>query len=266
MTVRPARYPKPFAKMPQASSRSPSPIVPRRQLRTSLNIAIVGDFDPAFPPHPATDTALRHGAAALDFDIRVEWLPTDRIADAASMLAGHDAVVVAPGSPYRSMGGALSAIQYARTCGLPLLGTCGGFQHVVLEYARSVMGLTDVSHAEYDPYASLLFVTPLSCSLVGQAMSVTLDSASRVAALYGGNSATEQYYCNFGLNPDYGAALDAAGLRIVGRDSAGEARVVELPTHAFFVATLFVPQLSSRPDRAHPLILGLLSAATTSKS
>jgi len=246
------------------ATRSPAPPVA---------LAVVGDYDAAFPPHRATDAAVAHAAAALGVAVDLRWVPTPEVAAAPATLGallGH-AVWIAPGSPYRSMDGALRAIRHARETGLPLLGTCGGFQHVVLEYARHVLGVADAQHAEYvaagsapggtDPYASALFVTPLSCSLVGRAMPVRLEPASRAAAWYGATDAVEQYYCNFGLNPAYEATLEAGGLRIVGRDADGEARVLELPTHPYFVATLFVPSLTSTPERPHPLVLQLLASA-----
>jgi CTP synthase (UTP-ammonia lyase) len=162
-------------------------------------------------------------------------------------LKGFDALWIAPGSPYKSLIGALNAIRYAREHDVPLLATCGGCQHVVIEYARNVLGFEDAAHAEYDPYASNLFITPLSCSLVGQTMQVEIEPGSRVEAIYGSRSAFEQYYCNFGLNPKVQQKLHDAGLRIVGRDANGEARILTLPKHRFFVATLFVPQLTSTP-------------------
>lgn len=233
-----------------------------RPRRATVHVAVLGDRDRTFAPHRATDAALAHAAAAHALDVCARWVSTEAVGmDAAATLGAFDAVWVAPGSPYRSLDGALRAIRYARELGVPLLGTCGGFQHVVLEYARHVMRFDDAHHAEYEPYASRLFVTPLSCSLVGQAMAVRLDPASHTAAWYRQPAVTEQYYCNFGLNPAYESALHAAGLRIVGRDAAGEARVVELPGHPFFVATLFVPQLGSAPECPHPLVVAFVQAA-----
>ena len=65
----------------------------------------------------------------------------DHVGRRRRALAGADALLIAPGSPYRNMDGALSAITYARTRDVPLLGTCGGFQHIVVEYARNVLGV-----------------------------------------------------------------------------------------------------------------------------
>src|SRR5262245_47246449 len=107
-------------------------------------LGIVGDYDGAFVPHVRTDEAVRHAAQALDLDVDSGWIPTEECAgDAARRLARCDAVWISPGSPYRSMTGALAAIRACRLDGTPLLATCGGCQHVIVEYARSVLGYVD---------------------------------------------------------------------------------------------------------------------------
>lgn len=232
-----------------------------------VRIAIIGDFDPEFPPHRATNEAIGHAAVSLGLDAVGIWTPTESVSDQLikRVLTGAHGLWIAPGSPYRSMDGALRAIRWARENEIPLLGTCGGFQHVVLEYARTVLGIDDAQHAEYDPYASRLFIVPLSCSLAGQRMRVTLDTGSRAAAIYGRSETEEEYYCNFGLNPEYEKAIDESGLKISGRDEQGEARVVELRSHPFFIATLFVPSLTSTPESPHPVVTALVRAAASGR-
>jgi CTP synthase (UTP-ammonia lyase) len=226
------------------------------RIMTQTRIAIIGDYQPGNPTHTAIADALAHAGCRTP----PVWVPTQ---DAAGRdLAEFAGFWIAPGSPYRSLEGALEVIRYAREHDRPLLGTCGGFQHVVLEYARNVLGLADAAHAEYDPYASNLFVTPLSCSLAGRTMSVTLGTGSFASALYGGASTMEQYYCDFGLNPDHIPKLTAAGLVVSGVDSDGEVRIVELPELRFFLATLFVPHTSSTPAKPHPLVSGFVRAAS----
>ena len=228
----------------------------------TISVALVGEFMPSFPPHAKTNEAIDQMRSLLGLRISAEWISTCALETAAaSYLQGFDAFWIAPGSPYKSLIGALNAIRYARERDIPLLGTCGGCQHVVIEYARNVLGLEDATDAEYDPYASNLVITLLSCSLVGQKMQVEIEPDSRVAAIYGSRSAFEQYYCNFGLNPAYQQRLHEAGLRIVGRDANGEARILTLPKHRFFIATLFVPQLTSSPDRPHPIIRAFFETA-----
>ncbi|MBM4113855.1 MAG: CTP synthase [Phycisphaerae bacterium] len=221
-------------------------------------VALVGEFDASFAPHAATNDAIRHSSAALGMRVDAEWISTERIDDA--LLSRADSIWVVPGSPYRNLDGALRAIRHAREHNVPCLGTCGGFQHMVIEFARHVLGFKDASHAEYDPYASELFVSRLECSLAGREMTLSFAPGSRVASIYGAESATEHYYCNFGVAREKVPLLQRGNLRITGSDPEGEARVIELPRHAFFIGTLFVPQARSTPERPHPLVSNFLTA------
>jgi CTP synthase (UTP-ammonia lyase) len=231
-----------------------------------VSVAIVGDYDPTNETHRATEAALAHAAASLGVDLSHRWVPTLTAVTGTDRELAHDAAVwIAPKSPYASMEGALAAIRFAREVGRPLLGTCAGFQHIVIEYARNVLGFRDAEHAEYDPSASNLFVTPLSCSLVGKAMRVTIDSTSRTARWYGATDVEERYYCNFGLNPMHQQLLDDSGLRVVAVDAGGEARILELSRHPFFVGTLFVPQTRSSASAPHPLVVALVRAAAATR-
>src|SRR5487761_939961 len=187
-----------------------------------MTIGIVGDYNPQNVTHAATDSAFaRLGAETT-------WVPTVDVAADPALLAGYDGLLIAPGGPYLSMDGALHAIRYARENDLPLLGTCAGFQHVLVEFARNVAGIDGADHAEVNPEAAELICVPLACSLVGQLFQVT-DSV-------------EPFYCTFGLNPGYRQPLERAGLRFSGFDDDGEPRILELPGHRFFLATLYVPQ------------------------
>jgi CTP synthase (UTP-ammonia lyase) len=228
----------------------------------AIRIGVVGDYHDQNETHRATDAALDHAAQHRGLQADVTWIATSDVDGTAEQtLTGFEALWIAPGSPYQSMQGALEAITYARTRDLPLLGTCGGFQHVVIEFARNVAGIPDADHAEYDPTASRLLIDALACSLVGQVMDVTLAEGSITHRAYGASRATERYDCRFGLNPNYIQALTQSGLTISGVDQDGEARSVELPSHRFFVATLFVRQTSSAPGTPHPLIGAYLAAA-----
>lgn len=220
-------------------------------------VAIIGEFTPTFRPHIATNAAIEHSVAALGSDLAADWISA---ADAHTGLFDEYAGIwVAPGSPYKSLDRAVAMIQYARERGYPCLGTCGGFQHMVIEYARHVLGFADAQHAEYDPYASNLFVSELACSLADREMVLTFGSDSLVAQIYGSSSATEEYYCNFGVHPDRVELLKSGVLRVSGWDAEGEIRVVELPGHPFFVGTLFVPQTRSTPECPHPLVTRFLT-------
>jgi CTP synthase (UTP-ammonia lyase) len=225
-----------------------------------VRIAIVGEFSPTFRPHVATNEAIAHSVVAEDLRVTAEWVSAGTV-DAA-LLQRYSAIWVAPGSPYKSLEGALRAIRHAREGDVPCFGTCGGFQHMVIEYARNVLGFADAQHAEYDPYASNLFVSDLVCSLAGRELPLTFAPGSRVAQIYQANDAVEQYYCNFGVHPEKVSLLKSGALKISGWDPEGEIRVVELPDHPFFIGTLYVPQARSTADQPHPLVTSFLRAAT----
>src|ERR1700690_339128 len=181
------------------------------------SIAVIGDFQADNQSHIATNCALEHAAAALGTQVKTCWIGTDKLAraDISERLKEIHGLWIAPGSPYKNMDAALAAIQFSRVSNLSLLGTCGVFQHIVLEYARNVLGVIDASHAESDPYASVLFISRLACSLVGRTMTISLKPDSLIARAYGKSIAQEGYYCNFGVNPDYVETLRRGRLQIV---------------------------------------------------
>jgi CTP synthase (UTP-ammonia lyase) len=106
-----------------------------------------------------------------------------------------------------------------------------------------------------------LLISRLECTIAGQARTVRLAPGTTTARAYGREQATEAFRCTFGLNPRYRAKILSEPLRVGGVDENGEVRVVELGGHPFFVATLFLPQLSSTPAAPHPLVLAYLRAA-----
>ena len=222
------------------------------------SIALLGEFTPTFKPHIATNAAIEHSRNMLGISVEGVWVSTQDIDP--SLFSRFSGIWVAPGSPYKNMDKTLWAIQYARENNIPCFGTCGGFQHIILEYARNVLGFKDAQHAEYDPYSSDLFISALTCSLAGREMNLNFVEGSQVAEIYGENSAIEEYYCNFGVNPEKIELLKSGSLQITGSDVEGEIRVIELPNHPFFLATLFVPQARSTASRPHPLVSAFLTA------
>lgn len=159
------------------------------------------------------------------------------------------------------MSGVLKIIEYARTHKIPTLGTCGGFQHMIIEFARNVLGIQDAEHAETNPYASSLVINPLTCSLKGQSLEIEIiEKESLVYSIFNTSTITENYYCNFGLNPQFQEQIHKGGFNMVASDVHKEARIMELNDHPFFVATLFVPQVNSSYEKPHPIIMALLKA------
>jgi len=227
-----------------------------------MNLAIIGDYNDQYKPHQATNEAIVHSTRDFRFPLKCDWISTTAIeADFRKIISTYHGYWIAPGSPYKSMSGALKIIQYARENKIPTLGTCGGFQHMVIEFARNVLDIADAEHAEYDPYASRLVISPLSCSLIGETLEVELtDPSSRTFEIFGEEKILEKYYCNFGLDPGYQNQLHNNGFKMVGTDKIKEARILELENHPFFIATLFVPQDNSTRESPHKLVTGFLHA------
>jgi CTP synthase (UTP-ammonia lyase) len=90
---------------------------------------------------------------------------------------------------------------------------------------------------------------------------VAIVPGTRAAECYGVDEAVEDYYCNYGLNPEYRSGLETGGLRVSGIGGEGEVRIVELTAHPFFMATLFLPQARSSPECPHPLLVGYADEA-----
>lgn len=221
-------------------------------------IGIIAEYDPNFEPHVATSRAIEHSKAVLGAEIEYKWVSTEEIGE--DFFDTYNGLWVAPGSPYKNLARTLWAIQQARENGIPTIGTCGGFQHIILEYARNLLGFKDAQHAEYNPYASNLFISKLVCSLAGREMRLGFTRGSKIAQIYGSAEAEEAYYCNFAVNPEYLSVIKNGPIEITGSDSEGEVRAVEYPNHPFFIGTLFVPQARSTVGRPHPLVTAFLKA------
>ncbi|PZF99241.1 CTP synthase C-terminal region-related (seleno)protein [Micromonospora deserti] len=226
---------------------------------TVARLALVGDRSPAVRAHtrvPALLAALRD---QHEIDLDAYWIPTDEVP--ASRLDDFDGIWLLPGSPYRSEDGALHAVRSARTGGIPLLATCGGFQHTLLEYARAVCDLAGVAHAENTPDAGELLIEPLACALRGHEAPVVFTAGSLAQRVVGAERSLERYQCGYGLNPRYLDTLVAHGLRFTGHDPDGQVRVAELPGHPFFLATLFQPELAGDGDEPHPIVRAFAAAS-----
>ncbi len=225
-----------------------------------LRIGLVGDHDPAVLAHQAIPRALELAALATDTTVAATWIGTETVDRSRPSLQQHDGLWCVPASPYRSAEGAIAAIRFARERGIPFLGTCGGFQHAVLECAEALWGIEAPRHAELDPDAPEPVIAPLSCRLVEVSGAVRFAPGSRLAAAYGALSAEEGYHCSYGLSEGARRHLEGGPLRATAWDGDGDVRGVELDGHPFFVATLFQPERAALEGRLPPIVHALVSA------
>ncbi|OLF11362.1 CTP synthase C-terminal region-related (seleno)protein [Actinophytocola xanthii] len=223
-------------------------------------LALVGDRSPAVRAHTRIPGLLDALARRERLVLDAYWVPTED-AEQPGALDGFDAIWLVPGSPYRSEAGALTAVRTARERGVPFLGTCGGFQYAMVEYARHVCGLGGVEHAEVHPDAADPLIVPLSCSLVGHETVVTAVPGTLAERVLGTDRTVVRYHCAYGLGTAHLEVLAAHGLRFSGHDESGEVRMAELPDHPFFLATLFQPELAGDGTEPHPVVRALAAAA-----
>ena len=231
-----------------------------------LRVGLIGDHDPAVTAHRAIPLALARAAAATGIAVEPRWLDTAALALDPSPAIECDGLWCVPASPYANGEAAIAAIRHARETALPFLGTCGGYQHALLEVARNVLGLVDARHAEEHPDATLALIGRLTCDLVEVTGRIRLAPGSRMAEICGTFELDEGYHCRFGLDPRYRAWFDGGPLRIVGEDPSGEPRAFELDGHPFFFGTAFQPERSALADRDHPLIAAFVRACAVGRS
>jgi CTP synthase (UTP-ammonia lyase) len=228
-------------------------------VKSIVRVGLIGDFDSSVPAHQAIPLALKNAGEQSGVQAAVEWVPTDEISS-TGRLSRFDGIWCVPASPYRSMDGALLSIRYARENQIPFLGTCGGFQHAVIEYARNVLGWSDAEHAETSPEAHRAVISPLECALVEATDSVRLLPGTRIARAYGATEITAEYRCRYGLNNEFRAALTDGPLRVAAQDRHGDVRAIELDGNTFFIVTLFQPERAALRREAVPLAVALVEA------
>jgi len=241
----------------------------------AVRIGILGDFNPEFRSHHATNDALQHAARKLGIEVQSEWIATTSLVkpDAEKKLESFDGLWASPGSPYKSFEGMLKGIQFARARDWPFLGTCGGFQYAFIEFARNVLNIADADTAENNSGSKNIIIYPVPCAvpdgkgnapkLSGAVPEIRLRPGSYLQSFYGKeiDTVTEQFFCNFEINPDFEWTTMEAGFPVVARGPQGEIRAIESPMHRFYVATLFQPQLSSTEKDPHPVVLAFVQAA-----
>lgn len=223
-----------------------------------MKIALVGDYDASVMAHRAIPRAIGIAARALATPVETTWLHSNEVN--SQMITGCDALWCVPLSPYANPEAVIAMIAYARERDLPFLGTCAGYQHAVLEYARNELGCENAASSEDCPTTSMPLISALSCRLADQADTIYLESGSRLAEIYKSDKIIEEYNCGFGVNREYLPLFAASGLDFCAYDDAGDPRAFEVNGHRFFIGTAYQPERSSLHDNTHPLITAFLTA------
>ncbi len=239
----------------------------------TLKVGIIGKYVTMPDAYLSVVESIRHAGFAIGARTAIEWLEAERVPSELDVdrLSQLDAIIVPGGFGERGIEGMIATARIAREHDIPYLGICLGMQIQVIEFARHVLGLSDAqstefSHSSSAPVISLLAeqmdVTDLGGTMRLGAWPAMLDEDSQVAALYGTTVVSERHRHRYEFNARYREQFEAAGLRCSGNSPDGRlVEFVELPGHSYFVGTQAHPEFKSRPDRPHPLFLGLVKAA-----
>ncbi|MBK4347652.1 CTP synthase [Lacisediminihabitans changchengi] len=244
-----------------------------------VTIGLVGKYINLPDAYLSVTEALRAGGFAQQTKVNIRWVPSDECETpegAAKLLSDLDGVCVPGGFGVRGIEGKLGALRFARENGIPTLGLCLGLQCMVVEYARTVVGLGGASSSEFDPETEFPVIATMAEQVdiinsgdLGGTMRLGLYPAvlaegSIVAGVYGSNLVDERHRHRYEVNNAYRPQIADAGLVFSGTSPDGNlVEFVELPkdVHPYYVGTQAHPELRSRPNRAHPLFQGLVAAA-----
>jgi CTP synthase (UTP-ammonia lyase) len=225
-------------------------------------ITLIGERDLAKRAHQGIEASLALFRRDIDPQLNFAWVDTASLTPGSvdAVLKDSTGIWCVPGSPYASTEGALLGIRHARTNRKAFLGTCGGFQHALMEFAQDVLG-RPAEHAEMNSAAREPLIAKLSCSLVGATGRIIATDVERFAALLGAPESVEEFHCNYGFNGDFAGIFHGSALKFVAHDETGQMRAFRLDQHPFFVGTLFQPERRSLQGSLHPLVRAFLEAA-----
>ena len=182
-------------------------------------LILVGERDESKRAHAAIETSIKLFGAEVGYELPYQWIRSDAIGP-QNPLTAASAIWCTPGSPYASTVEALAAVKYARERGIPFLGTCGGFQHALMEYAQNVLHHT-AAHQELEPGVESPLISKLSCSLVGAKSKVMIKPESRYSELMGSAEAVEEFNCNYGVAPQFQHLFEGTDLEFIAHDEVG---------------------------------------------
>ena len=242
-------------------------------LSREVTIGLVGKYVQLHDAYLSVAEALRHAGWACGARVEIRWIDSETVTDetAETVLSGCDGILVPGGFGDRGVEGMIAAARYARERDLPYLGICLGMQVAVIEFARRVCGLEGANSGEFDPASphKVIDFLPDQSDTVDKGGTLRLGAwpcriqpGSRMAACYGAEQISERHRHRYEFNNDYRAPLREKGLTLCGLSPDGRiVEAVELSDKRFFVGVQFHPEFKSRPNRPHPLFVGLIAAA-----
>ena len=243
----------------------------------AVSIALVGKYVALHDAYLSVAEALRHAGYAESASVRINWIDSETVTDenAAEILGESDGILVPGGFGNRGVEGKIAAVRYARENNVPMLGICLGMQVAVIEFARNVCGLKDANSGEFDESSTHKVIdflpdqsneTDKGGTLRLGAYPCRIVPGTKMFECYGTEMISERHRHRYEFSNTYRACLIDAGLKVSGT-SPDEyiVETVELPEKDFFVGVQFHPEFKSRPNKPHPLFLGLIRAALKQK-
>ncbi|RYU79166.1 CTP synthase [Hymenobacter persicinus] len=238
-----------------------------------ITIALVGKYVELPDAYKSINEAFVHAGALNECKVTVRSIQSDNITpdNIAQLLHGVDGVLVAPGFGERGFEGKVAAIKYVRENRIPFFGICLGMQCAVVEFARNVLQLDGASSTEMDaasPYPVIAMmeeqknITQKGGTMRLGAYNCELRKGSKAAKAYGRTSISERHRHRYEFNNQYLQAFEEAGMVPSGvNPDTGLVEVIEIPTHPWFVAGQFHPELKSTVQNPHPLFVRFVKAA-----
>ena len=239
----------------------------------AATIGLVGKYTQLHDAYLSVMEALRHAGSALGARVDIQWIDSEQLTaeNVAQRLAALDGILVPGGFGSRGIAGMILAAKYAREHRKPFLGLCLGMQITVIEFARNVAGLPDADSGEFDELCrhKVIDFMPGQSSEIDKGGTLRLGSypcriapGSTLARCYGTELVRERHRHRYEFNNDFRDALTAAGLTLCGSSPDGRlVEAVELTELPFYVGVQYHPEFKSRPNRPHPLFVGLVRAA-----
>jgi CTP synthase len=241
-------------------------------------IALVGKYIENRDSYISIAEAFQHAGAANDAAVEIEWVDSSELeeVDAAERLAHVDGILVAHGFGGRGVEGKLKAIRYAREYRVPFYGICYGMQMAVIEFARHVVGLDGAHTEEVEPNTPhpVIHLLPEQRGIGDKGGTMRLGTYpcrllphSLAARVYGDTVIYERHRHRYEVNNEYRTLLERHGLVFSGVSPDNRlVEIIELPDHPFFLAGQFHPEFKSRPNRPHPVFVGLVRAALSRRA
>jgi len=251
------------------------------QPKKKTTIAFVGKYLDLKESYKSLTEALIHAGANLDSQVEIKWVDSEKIENnyAKKFLVDCDGILVAGGFGERGVEGKIQAIQYARENKIPFLGICLGMQLAMVEFARNVLKLEDVTSVEFNPETKnpIIFLIDEFIDASGAKQIRTTQSpmggtmrlgeyecntkeGSNLREAYTSSTIFERHRHRYEANPQYREALELNGMEITG-ESNGLIEAVEVKDHPWFLGVQFHPEFTSRLQAPNPAILAFVKSA-----